>query len=118
VIKEILRRPTSKPKQIVGGGAVSAAPSPADESRKPEEKSKERRSMPTGMSDDALLAFNPILKEAFDRCVDKSDPFVLDMMRQIVAAAIKTGAAPEKIYATHQNRPDVDEREHEVSFRR
>jgi hypothetical protein len=94
-IKEILRRPTSKPKQI-GDGALSGAPSPTVPAV--QEKSTERRG--TGMTDDALLAFNPILKEAFDRYVDKSDPFVLDMMRQIVAAAIKTGAAPEKIYAT------------------
>jgi hypothetical protein len=55
---------------------------------------------PTGMSDDALLSFNPILKSAFDKYVDKNDPFTRDLMKQIVAAALKTGAAPEKIYAT------------------
>jgi hypothetical protein len=51
----------------------------------------------SGMSDDALL--NPILKSAFDKYVDKSDPFTRDLMKQLVAAAVKTGAAPEKIYA-------------------
>jgi hypothetical protein len=55
---------------------------------------------PTGMSDDALLSFNPILKSAFDKYVDKSDPLTRDLMKEIVAAAVKTGAAPEKIYAT------------------
>jgi hypothetical protein len=54
----------------------------------------------SGMSDDALLAFNPILKSAFDKYVDKSDPFTRDLMKEIVAAAVKTGVAPEKIYAT------------------
>jgi hypothetical protein len=54
----------------------------------------------SGMSDDALLAFNPILSAAFDKYVDKSDPFTRDLMKEIVAAAVKTGAAPEKIYAT------------------
>jgi hypothetical protein len=53
----------------------------------------------SGMSDDALLSFNPILKSAFDKYVDKSDPFTRDLMKQLVAAAVKTGAAPEKIYA-------------------
>ena len=52
------------------------------------------------MSDDALLSFNPILKSAFDKYVDKGDPFTRDLMRQLVAAAVKTGTAPEKIYAT------------------
>ncbi len=54
---------------------------------------------PTGMSDEALLSFNPILKSAFDKYVE-NDPFTRDLMLTIVAAAIKTGAAPEKIYAT------------------
>ena len=51
------------------------------------------------MSDEALLSFNPILKSAFDKYVDKSDSFTRDLMKQLVAAAVKTGAAPEKIYA-------------------
>ena len=55
---------------------------------------------PTGMSDDALLSFNPIIKSAFDKYVDKNDPFTRDLMKQFVAAALKTGVAPEKIYAT------------------
>jgi hypothetical protein len=55
---------------------------------------------PTGMSDEALLSFNPIIKSAFDKYVDKNDPFTRDLMQTIVAAAIKTGASPEKIYAT------------------
>jgi hypothetical protein len=55
---------------------------------------------PTGMSDDALLSFNPILKSAFDKYVDKNDPSTRDLTKQIVAAAIKTGVEPEKIYAT------------------
>ena len=51
----------------------------------------------SGMSDDALLSFNPILSTKY---VDKSDPFTRDLMKQLVAAAVKTGTAPEKIYAT------------------
>jgi hypothetical protein len=49
----------------------------------------------SGMSDDQLIAFNPILAKAFAAFAAKND----DAWRTIVAAAIKTGASPEKIYA-------------------
>ena len=49
----------------------------------------------SGMSDDQLIAFNPILAKAFAEFAAKND----DVWRTIVAAAIKTGASPEKIYA-------------------
>ncbi len=50
------------------------------------------------MNDDELIAFNPILADAFARFVDK-DPLNNGMMTEIVAASVKGGIPPEKIYA-------------------
>jgi hypothetical protein len=52
------------------------------------------------MTDDELVKFNPILAKAFDHFVAKNHPEVSGYMRYIVAAAVKVGADPEKIYAT------------------
>jgi hypothetical protein len=84
------------------------------------------------MSEEELVAFNPILANAFAQFAAKSDPEVSDYMRSIVAICVKTGADPEKIYATiktgvmltHENMPllseaDIDEwREATEEYRR
>jgi len=81
-------------------GCTSAAnPTEPEDQKSDEFVPKAVPAPPTGMTNAELLEFNPILRAAFEQCVDKNDPFIQDMMREIVAAAIKTGAAPEKIYA-------------------
>jgi hypothetical protein len=45
-----------------------------------------------------LIAFNPILANALSQFVKRNHP-EWEVMRQIVAASVKVGAEPEKIYA-------------------
>jgi hypothetical protein len=59
-----------------------------------------------------LLRFNPLIAKAFTQFESENDPRTADVMREIVIAALKTGADPEKIYATiktgrmgHSGRP-------------
>ncbi len=57
--------------------------------------------MKTGdVSDEELVELNPILAKAFARFAANNHPEVSGYMRYIVAAAVKVGADPEKIYAT------------------
>jgi hypothetical protein len=84
------RLPHRELKQLVGGWDRAAAKSSA--------KEKEKDSAPpppSGMSDDELIAFNPILAKAFAAFAARND----NAWRTIVAAAIRTGASPEIIYA-------------------
>jgi hypothetical protein len=51
------------------------------------------------MNIDDLINFNPILAKAFTQFAATNDLESSDYMRHVVAAAIKAGAEPEKIYA-------------------
>jgi predicted transcriptional regulator len=51
------------------------------------------------MNIDDLINFNPILAKAFAQFVARNHPEISGNMRYMVAAAIKAGAEPEKIYA-------------------
>ena len=52
------------------------------------------------MTEDELLHFNPLIAKAFTQFESENDTRTADVMREIVIAGLKTGAAPEKIYAT------------------
>src|SRR5438876_4885941 len=44
--------------------------------------------------------FNPLIAKAFTQFESENDARTTTVMREIVVAGLKTGAAPEKIYAT------------------
>jgi hypothetical protein len=52
------------------------------------------------MNIEELINFNPILARAMVEAEKKCNPAMREVFREIVAALIRTGAEPEKIYAT------------------
>ncbi len=54
----------------------------------------------TGMSDEDLLDSNPIISAAFGKFVSESDEEAIEMVKPILASAIKVGVDPALIYAT------------------
>ena len=46
------------------------------------------------------FTFNPLIAKAFTQFESENDARTTTVMREIVVAGLKTGAAPEKVYAT------------------
>ena len=49
------------------------------------------------MTEDKLLHFNPLIAKAFTQFESENDTRTADVMREIVIAGLKTGAAPRAV---------------------
>jgi len=94
--------PTKEMRRLVRQHNESGEPEVSPKRRKKRKDSVHETpsAQPTGISDDELVRFNPILAEAFAQFATKNNSWTVDVLQAFVAAAVKTGAAPEKIYAT------------------
>ena len=61
---------------------------------------KRAASRASNMNDNDLLEFNPIISAAFGKFVSENDEEAIEMVKPILASAIKIGVDPALIYAT------------------
>jgi hypothetical protein len=61
---------------------------------------KRAASRASNMTDNDLLEFNPIIFAAFGKFVSENDGEAIEMVKPILASAIKIGVDPALIYAT------------------